>query len=56
MPLPGLAPARRRLIELVSLAQPTRLLAGGGQTSSFAMLEKISDCILSMWERRRSTL
>lgn len=38
MPLPGLAPTRRCLVELVSLAQTTRFLAGCSQTSGFAML------------------
>lgn len=42
MLLPGLPAASRGLVELVSLAQTTRLLASGGEAARFAMLRMLS--------------
>ena len=38
MPLPGLPPAGTGVVELVSTAETTALLAGGGETTSLAVL------------------
>jgi hypothetical protein len=38
VPLPGLPPARSGVVELVSTAKTTALLAGGGKTTSLAVL------------------
>lgn len=39
MSLPGLSPSSSCLVEFVTLAQTTRLLAGCGEATSFAVLE-----------------
>jgi hypothetical protein len=38
VPLPGLPPAGSGVVELVSTAETTALLAGGGETTSLAVL------------------
>ena len=38
VPLPGLPPAGTGVVELVSTAETTALLAGGGETTSLAVL------------------
>jgi len=41
VPLPGLPPAGGGLVELVSFSETTGLLAGGSETTRFAVLQVI---------------
>ena len=42
MTLPRLSPPSRRLIEFMSLAQPSRFLARCSEAAGFAVLERVS--------------